>query len=76
VPLCASERAGGADALIRIALLTSRVGRYEEVTGGGVPSAPSPGDNAPISLAFAPVFIYSLVRASIGLGPYSQVCLP
>jgi hypothetical protein len=70
---CAPKSAPrGADALIRIALLTSRVGRCGNATGGGVPSAPSPGYNAPVSLAFALVFVCSCTRYSskyIGLGP-------
>jgi hypothetical protein len=44
-PLCASERAGGADALI------SSFGEVRKVTGGGVPSAPPSGYNALLSSA-------------------------
>jgi hypothetical protein len=46
-----ARRGADADALIMIALLTSRVGRCGKITGGGVPSAPSPGYNASLSLA-------------------------
>jgi hypothetical protein len=49
----------GTDALIRIALLMSRVGRCGKVTGGGVPSAPSPGYNAQLSLALSLSLSYS-----------------
>jgi hypothetical protein len=70
-------RSRGADALIRIALLTSRVRECGKSRGEGCRPHPPPATTLRFrSPALSYSYTLSLVRASIGLGPYSQVCVP
>jgi hypothetical protein len=78
---CAPQSAQGrADALIRIALLTSRVGKCGKITGEGVPSALSPGYNARSAFArFRSLSLPYSYTYTLGIGPFvahshSQVC--